>query len=66
MTMAVSIALLVGTVYLFTLVPKGFLPSEDQGRFNVSTEAMQGISFDEMVAPPDAGRRDRREGSERR
>ena len=33
-TMAVSIALLFGTVYLFTLVPKGFLPSEDQGRFN--------------------------------
>ena len=30
-------------------MPKGFLPSEDQGRFNISTEAMQGISFDEMV-----------------
>ena len=48
-TMAVSVALLVGTVYLFMLVPKGFLPSEDQGRFNISTEAMQGIGFDEMV-----------------
>jgi HAE1 family hydrophobic/amphiphilic exporter-1 len=48
-TMAVSVALLFGTVYLFTLVPKGFLPSEDQGRFNISTEAIQGISFDEMV-----------------
>ena len=65
-TMAVSVALLVGTVYLFTLVPKGFLPSEDQGRFNISTEAMQGISFDEMVAPPARGRRHRREGSGRR
>ena len=42
------------------IVPKGFLPSEDQGRFNVSTEAVQGIGFDEMVAPPAAGRRDRR------
>ena len=31
-------ALMVATVYLFTLVPKGFLPSEDQGRFNVNTE----------------------------
>ena len=30
-------------------VPKGFLPSEDQGRFNISTEAIQGIGFDEMV-----------------
>jgi HAE1 family hydrophobic/amphiphilic exporter-1 len=48
-TMAVSIALLVATVYLFLIVPKGFLPSEDQGRFNVNTEAAQGISFDEMV-----------------
>src|SRR5262249_19251624 len=48
-TMAVSVALLVGTIYLFGLVPKGFLPSEDQGRFNISVEAMQGIGFPEMV-----------------
>jgi HAE1 family hydrophobic/amphiphilic exporter-1 len=48
-TFAVSLALMVGTAYLFTLVPKGFLPSEDQGRFNISTEAMQGIGFEEMV-----------------
>jgi hydrophobic/amphiphilic exporter-1 (mainly G- bacteria), HAE1 family len=48
-TMAASIALIFGTVYLFGLVPKGFLPSEDQGRFNVSIEAIQGISFDEMM-----------------
>jgi HAE1 family hydrophobic/amphiphilic exporter-1 len=48
-TMLVSIALLFGTVYLFTRVPKGFLPSEDQGRFNVSTEAVQGVAFDDMV-----------------
>src|SRR5262249_53626682 len=48
-TMAISVLLLVGTVYLFGLVPKGFLPSEDQGRFNISIEAMQGIGFPEMV-----------------
>jgi HAE1 family hydrophobic/amphiphilic exporter-1 len=46
---AVSIALLAGTAYLFILVPKGFLPSEDQGRFMVNTEAAQGISYDEMA-----------------
>src|SRR4029077_9390275 len=40
---------LVGTGFLFAIVPKGFLPSEDQGRFNISTEGMQGIGFDEMV-----------------
>jgi HAE1 family hydrophobic/amphiphilic exporter-1 len=49
-TMAVSIALLAVTVHLFIIVPKGFLPSEDQGRFNVNTEAAQGISFNDMVA----------------
>src|SRR5258708_37521701 len=42
-TMAASIVLVVATGYLFTLVPKGFLPSEDQGRFNINTEAIQGI-----------------------
>src|SRR5262249_24037531 len=47
--MAISIALMVGTWYLFPQVPKGFLPSEDQGRFSISTEAVQGISLDEMT-----------------
>ena len=48
-TMVVSLAFLAGTVYLFGIVPKGFLPSEDQGRFQVNTEAAQGISYPEMV-----------------
>jgi HAE1 family hydrophobic/amphiphilic exporter-1 len=46
--MAASIALLIGTVYLFRLVPTGFLPSEDQGRLMVNTEAAQGISYEDM------------------
>jgi HAE1 family hydrophobic/amphiphilic exporter-1 len=41
-TMAFSLLLVVATAYLFMIVPKGFLPSEDQGRFNVSIEAIQG------------------------
>ncbi len=49
LTMAISLALLVGTAYLYTRVPKGFLPSEDQGRFGVSVEAIQGIGFNDMV-----------------
>jgi HAE1 family hydrophobic/amphiphilic exporter-1 len=49
LTMAVSVVLLGATVYLFTVIPKGFLPSEDQGRFNINTEAAQGISFNDMV-----------------
>jgi HAE1 family hydrophobic/amphiphilic exporter-1 len=48
-TMAVSLALLVATVYIFTLVPKGFLPSEDQGRFGISIEAIQGVGYQDMV-----------------
>src|SRR6187399_1854558 len=48
-TMVVSFALLIATGYLFTLVPKGFLPSEDQGRINISTEGAQGLGFQEMT-----------------
>ena len=48
-TLTISIALLGATVYLFLLIPKGFLPSEDQGRFMVSTEGAQGVGFDQMV-----------------
>jgi hydrophobic/amphiphilic exporter-1 (mainly G- bacteria), HAE1 family len=45
-----SLATLVGTVLLFRLVPKGFLPSEDIGRLRATTEAAQGTSFEAMVA----------------
>ncbi len=44
-TMVVSVVLLVATAYLFTIVPKGFLPSEDQGRFNINTEGAQGLGI---------------------
>ena len=47
--MAFSLAILVGTVALYKVVPKGFLPSEDTGRVNGTTEAAQGTSYDEMV-----------------
>ena len=48
-TMAISFVLVGATVYLFTVTPKGFLPSEDVGRFNINTEAAQGVGFDDMV-----------------
>ena len=48
-TMLFSLALLGGTVYLFEVIPKGFLPSEDTGRLNVATEAEQGITFPDML-----------------
>jgi len=37
------------TGWLFTAIPKGFLPSEDIGQIVVFTEAEQGISFEAMV-----------------
>jgi HAE1 family hydrophobic/amphiphilic exporter-1 len=45
-----SLAILVGTLGLFKVVSKGFIPSEDTGQLFVTTEAAQGVSFDEMVA----------------
>jgi HAE1 family hydrophobic/amphiphilic exporter-1 len=48
-TMLVSVVVLVATVYLFWITPKGFLPDEDTGQIFVFTEGAQGISFDGMV-----------------
>ena len=41
--------ILAATVVLFSRIPKGFIPSEDTGQFNVITEAAQGISFEAMT-----------------
>ncbi|MBM4300601.1 MAG: efflux RND transporter permease subunit [Deltaproteobacteria bacterium] len=48
-TMIVSVLLLVLTLFLLGIIPKGFLPSEDTGSIFTFTEAAQGISFDAMV-----------------
>jgi len=47
-TMAVSLVILVATVYLFIRVPKGFIPNEDQSAIFAITEAAQGVSFEAM------------------
>jgi len=44
-----SAGILVGTALLAMVVPKGFLPSEDQGRVNATTEAAEGTSFQSMI-----------------
>jgi HAE1 family hydrophobic/amphiphilic exporter-1 len=44
-----SVGVLAATAYMFTLVPKGFLPSEDQGRIFGPTEAAEGTSYALMV-----------------
>jgi len=48
-TMVISGIILVATVYLFVIIPKGFLPYEDRNMLFSFTEASQGISFDSMV-----------------
>jgi HAE1 family hydrophobic/amphiphilic exporter-1 len=49
LTMLFSFGILAGTVVLFVLVPKGFIPSEDTGQLFVTTETAQGTSYDDMV-----------------
>jgi HAE1 family hydrophobic/amphiphilic exporter-1 len=49
LSMAVSLLLVAGSAYLFMIVPKGFLPNEDQNRFRISIEGIQGIGFEEMM-----------------
>jgi HAE1 family hydrophobic/amphiphilic exporter-1 len=49
LTLVSSLVLVAGSAYLFMIVPKGFLPSEDQDRFNISVEGIQGIGFEEML-----------------
>jgi HAE1 family hydrophobic/amphiphilic exporter-1 len=46
-TLAVTIVITLFTGWLFTRVPKGFLPAEDTGRLNADTETAQGSSFAE-------------------
>jgi HAE1 family hydrophobic/amphiphilic exporter-1 len=48
-TILLSGLILAGTIYLFFLIPKGFLPSEDTGLLFGFTEAAQGISFESMA-----------------
>ena len=48
-TMVISFLLLAGTVYLFRIVPTGFIPSVDTGQVSGQIETIQGIGFDEAV-----------------
>ncbi|MGH2394877.1 MAG: efflux RND transporter permease subunit, partial [Candidatus Limnocylindria bacterium] len=49
LALAFSAVILVGTVVLFQVVPKGFIPSEDQGQLYGTTETAEGTSYDAMV-----------------
>ncbi len=48
-TLAFSAATLGATVWLFGYIPKGFIPSQDQGFIYATTEAQEGTSFTAML-----------------
>src|SRR5262245_14347940 len=48
-TLAVTFGTLFLTVYLYTIIPKGFFPTEDTGFISVSTEAATDIAFPAMM-----------------
>jgi HAE1 family hydrophobic/amphiphilic exporter-1 len=49
-TMVGSLGILVGTVVLFVVVPKGFIPNQDVGSLQGSIEAAEGTSWEQMMA----------------
>jgi hydrophobic/amphiphilic exporter-1 (mainly G- bacteria), HAE1 family len=48
-TLLVAFALLGGTVYLFNIMPKGFIPSQDSGFFFAFVMGPQDTSFESMA-----------------
>jgi HAE1 family hydrophobic/amphiphilic exporter-1 len=48
LALGVSGLILIGTVWLGILVPKGFIPSEDTAQLRGTTEATEGTSWDRM------------------
>jgi hydrophobic/amphiphilic exporter-1 (mainly G- bacteria), HAE1 family len=50
MTMASLALTFVFTVYFFSIIPKGFIPNEDNGTIFAFTEAAQDVSFEAMMA----------------
>ena len=50
LTMMTAAGTLAATIYLYGLVPKGFIPAQDTGQLNGTTEGPQDISYDAMVA----------------
>jgi len=49
-TMMLFFVIFAATAWLFSIMPKGFLPTTDTGQLLIFTEAAQDISFDAMAA----------------
>ena len=50
LTLLTALATLVATVWLYIIIPKGFMPQQDTGLLTVTTEAAQDVSFERMLA----------------
>jgi HAE1 family hydrophobic/amphiphilic exporter-1 len=48
LTVMISVVLFIITIGLFYIIPKGFIPNDDTSQIVGYTEAIEGISFDEM------------------
>ena len=48
-TLVVALSMIGLTTWLLLAVPKGFIPTEDNGRVSISTEAAQDVSYEAMV-----------------
>jgi hydrophobic/amphiphilic exporter-1 (mainly G- bacteria), HAE1 family len=48
--LAVSAAVLVATIHMYNIVPKGFIPDQDNDQMNINIRAAQGTSFYDMTA----------------
>ncbi|HEX4823779.1 MAG TPA: efflux RND transporter permease subunit [Candidatus Polarisedimenticolaceae bacterium] len=47
--MALTLVMVAGTVALFVVIPKGFIPDQDTGQVLGFTEGQEGIGFDALV-----------------
>ena len=45
----IFVAILVATGYLYVKVPKGFVPESDSDRLSITTEAQQGVSYEQLA-----------------
>jgi HAE1 family hydrophobic/amphiphilic exporter-1 len=48
--LVVAAAILALSFYLFVVIPKGFIPSEDTGMIIASTKAPEGVTFEQLLA----------------
>src|SRR5205085_6174327 len=48
MTMLTTLATLAATIWLYVIIPKGFLPTQDTGLINAVSEAGPEVSYGEM------------------